>query len=97
MIHNTTLVYRQTLHVTGSTAGGVGTHNVLTDVPNGIQRGLLELLHGLLPCDMVHKAINHLRPLADGQLSTRNGCHALHSRHGVRDEGNGQGEREESC
>ena len=87
MVHNTTLVCRQTLHVTGSTAGGLGTHNVLTDVADGIQRGLLELLHGLLPSDVVHEAVNHLRPLVVRQLGTRNSCHALHRRHGARDEG----------
>lgn len=53
------------------------THDVLTDVSDCLQRGLLHMFSAAGVSDVGHQLRNELRPLTDRDLSTRNTGHAL--------------------
>lgn len=61
--------------------GGV-THNVLADVANCLQRGLLHVLRAGGVRDVGHQLGDQLGPLVDGDLGTGDAGDALRGRAG---------------
>lgn len=59
-----------------------GTHDILADVPNGLQRGLLHVLSAVLVGDVGHQLGDELRPLVHGDLGAGDAGHALRGRAG---------------
>lgn len=58
------------------------THNVLTDVSDGLQRGLLHVFGAGRVSDVGHQLRDELRPLVDGNLCAGDAGDALRRRAG---------------
>lgn len=58
------------------------THNVLADVADGLQRGLLHVLGAVLVCDIGDQLGDELGPLVHGDLGAGDSGHALGRRAG---------------
>ncbi len=59
-----------------------GTHDVLADVSDGLQRGLLHVLGAAGVCDVGHQLRDELGPLIDGDLGAGDASHTLRGRAG---------------